>query len=175
MSRRRKLWIPLLTSLAVVATLGVALLTTGGDSADREKRAATTRASTPTTTFPPTITTTSLPTATTVAEPTGTTGGSTSPPAAGPVITSFVSDEDSYSCPGSSSSPQPVLITLEWATQNATSVELSGDGQSRGSYAPEAQVFFNMPCDGSAHMYTLTARSADGQTVSETLSIHTQF
>ena len=65
-------------------------------------------------------------------------------------------------------------VTLTWATQNASGVDLSVDGPGLyGSYGPSGSQTLTVTCNGSTHTYQLTAKGAQGQTVTKTVSVAT--
>jgi hypothetical protein len=69
--------------------------------------------------------------------------------------------------------PTPT-VTLSWATQNATGVDLSVDGPGiYGSYGPSGSTTLNVPCNGATHTYMLTAKGSNGQTATKTISVAT--
>ncbi|HXY92104.1 MAG TPA: hypothetical protein VEP49_06475, partial [Acidimicrobiia bacterium] len=79
-------------------------------------------------------------------------------------------------CPSSdvsTSLPAPT-VTLNWTTQNASSVDVLVDG---GLYSPNlgpsGSTTINIPCDGSTHTYGVTAHGTHGGTATKTLSVTT--
>jgi hypothetical protein len=188
---RRRWWIPALLVVAgIVVGAGAVLLLTGGDDNNDQsakskvevvKTVPTVPPSTVPTTTPPTTT---PPTAAPSSGGSNTGGGSsggtpqpTTPPASaaptGPTITSFTSTATSFSCTTGATFQQPTDITLKWATQNATGVDLNVDGGLYGSYGPQGSQVVTVPCDGNAHTYKLIAKGTGGQTASQTITVTT--
>ncbi len=160
----------LLVVLAIVVV--VLLLSDNGD--DNSTNAAATSTSTTVTTTP----TTTQPATTTTSGGSGTSSGGTTATTTSnvPIITSYTSSTTSIACPASDVSttvPTPT-VTLSWATQNATGVDLSVDGPGvYSSYGPSGSTTLNVPCDGNTHTYKLTAKGSNGQTATKTISVAT--
>ena len=159
-------------ALVVVLAIVVVVLLLSDDDDDNGTSAAAISTSTPVASTPPTAqsaTTGSGGTTATTAPP-------TTPPSNAPVITSYTSSTTSIACPASDVSttvPTPT-VTLSWATQNATGVDLSVDGPGiYGSYGPSGSTTLNVPCNGATHTYLLTAKGSNGQTATKTISVAT--
>jgi hypothetical protein len=92
------------------------------------------------------------------------------------VITSYIASTTSITCPASDLSttlPAP-SVTLTWATQNASGVDLSVDGPGLyGSYGPSGIQTLAVACNGNTHTYRITAKGTQGQTVNKTVSVTT--
>jgi hypothetical protein len=163
--------------LVVLAIVVVVLLLSDKGDGDNTKAAATSTSTTVTTT----PTTTQAPTTNSGGTGTGSGGttATTAPPTSpsnAPVITSYTSSTTSIACPASdvSTTLPPPTVTLSWATQNATGVDLSVDGPGvYGSNGPSGSTTLNVACNGATHTYLLTAKGSNGQTATKTISVAT--
>lgn len=96
---------------------------------------------------------------------------STAPPPGGPTVTAFQVLGD-VSCPGGEQFP----VAAAWATQNATTVSFSVDGQplpAAAGYPTTGTGRIPVPCDGRAHKVTLTAANAANATSALSRSVNT--
>lgn len=159
-------------AVVVVLAIVIVVLLLSEDSGDDNTKVAATSGSAPVASTPPRSQAPTTPSG----GSTATTAASTTAAPNAPVITSYTSSTTSIACPASDVSttvPTPT-VTLTWATQNATGVDLSVDGPGvYGSYGPSGSTTLNVPCNGAPHTYLLTAKGSNGQTVTKTISVAT--
>ena len=147
--------------LLVLLTVIVVLLVTGG-SRDRTPGSTSTSSSS---TSSSSTSTSSTSTSSTSSTSTSTT--STTKAASNPVITLFTATPSPAPCPSTSE------VSLNWTTQNAVNVDVSIDGPGKyATYGPSGPQLVPFSCGSSSHSYTLTARGASGQTVSQTIVVN---
>jgi hypothetical protein len=157
--------------VAVLVVVVVALLVShNGDVSGADAAAtSTSRSTSTTTTTTPTTTLAPTTTPTTLATPPPTTSSA-------PVITSYTASTTSILCPATDVSTTVPLstVTLAWATQNASGVDLSVDGPGLyGSYGAAGSQTVNVACNGKTHTFRITAKGTQGQTATKTVSVAT--
>jgi hypothetical protein len=95
------------------------------------------------------------------------------PPPEAPKVTAFQVLGD-VSCPGGA----PISVAAAWATQNATTVSFSVDGEplsAAAGYPTTGTGNIPVPCDGRAHKVTITAGGATpGSQASLSRSVDTE-
>lgn len=108
---------------------------------------------------------TSCPPSTETTDTTDTTDTDTTSTAA--AVTSF--DVGDLDCPSGASTGS---VTVSWATEATTAVELSVDGALTNTAGPEGSADLVVPCDGETHEVSITPRndSGSGETESQEVS-----
>jgi hypothetical protein len=59
-------------------------------------------------------------------------------------------------------------VTVTWATESATAVQLALDTATPVGYGPSGSIGISVPCDGAPHAVTVTPQSDAGPGVPTT-------
>ncbi len=172
-NRRRILW--LIVAGVFVVGIAIGALIVALTHSDKSISSATTTTDSSSSTSSSSSSSTSTTSESTTTSTEATTTTTTAPPAR---ITNFQATSGAPNCTvaasGASTSvpSNPQRVTLVWSTQNATSVDVSVDGQGvyQSNIGASGTVAIQYGCAGP-HSYILTAHGATGNPATQTVTV----